>query len=88
MYYRGAANAHYAALCPIMVKPQHWVVEDVAYTFEDSARRRAKTRRALGTATHQVHVGSHGAASGALLTAGLGVLASVPLLAQHCYFRD
>lgn len=87
MYYRGAADAHYAALCPIVVKPQHWVVEDVAYTFEDSARRRAKTRRALGAASHQVHVGSRGAASGALLTAGLGVLASVPLVARVLFPR-
>lgn len=87
IYYRGAADAHYAALCPIVVKPQHWLVEDVAYTFEDAARRRAKTRRALGTASHQVHVGSRGAASGALLTAGLGVLASAPLVARVLFPR-
>ncbi len=87
MYYRGAADAHYAALCPIVVKPQHWLVEDVAYTFEDSARRRAKTRRALGAASHQVHVGSRGIAFGALLTAGLGVLASAPLVARVLFPR-
>ncbi len=59
-------------LCPIVIKPQHWVVEDVVYTLDETHRRRAKTRRALGTASHQVHVGSRNIASGALLTAGLG----------------
>lgn len=87
MYYRGAADAHFAALCPIVVKPQHWVVEDVVYTFEGSHRRRAKRRRALGTASHQVHMGSRGIAGGWLLTAGIGVLASVPLLARVLFPR-
>lgn len=82
MYYRGAADAHYAALCPIVIKPQHWVVEDVVYSLEDSHRRRALTRRALGTASHQFHVGSRGIAGGALLSAGLGILASIPLMAR------
>ncbi|HVW36818.1 MAG TPA: putative inorganic carbon transporter subunit DabA, partial [Pirellulales bacterium] len=87
MYYRGAADAHFSALCPIVVKPQHWVVEDVVYTFEETHRRRAKTRRALGTASHQVHVGSRGIAGGWLLTAGIGVLASAPLLARVLFPR-
>ena len=87
MYYRGAAEANFAALCPIVVKPQHWVVEDVVYTFEGSHRRRARRRRALGAASHQVHVGSRGIAGGWLLTAGIGVLASVPLVARVLFPR-
>lgn len=87
MYYRGAADAHFAALCPIVVRPKHWVVEDVVYTFEGSHRRRAMTRRALGTASHQVHMGSRSVAGGALLTAGLGVLASIPLVARVLFPR-
>jgi uncharacterized protein len=82
MYYRGAADANYVALCPVVIKPQHWVVEDVVYTLEDTHRRRAKTRRAVGTASHQVHVGSRSIAGGALLTGVLGVLASIPLVAR------
>jgi uncharacterized protein YbcC (UPF0753/DUF2309 family) len=39
-------------------------------------------RKALGMASHQVHVGSRTFAGGALLTAGFGVLASLPLLAR------
>jgi uncharacterized protein YbcC (UPF0753/DUF2309 family) len=87
MYYRGAADAHFTALCPIVIRPKHWVVEDVVYSLEDSHMRRAKTRRALGTASHQVHVGSRSIAGGAVLTAGLGVLASIPLVARVLFPR-
>jgi uncharacterized protein YbcC (UPF0753/DUF2309 family) len=31
MYYRGAADAHHVPLCPIVIRPQHWVEEDVVY---------------------------------------------------------
>jgi uncharacterized protein YbcC (UPF0753/DUF2309 family) len=82
IYYRGAADAYYSALCPIVVKPQHWVREDVVYSLEESNRRRASTRRVLGTASHRMHLGTRTFAGGALLTAGLGVLASFPLMAR------
>lgn len=82
MYYRGAADAHFAALCPIVIKPRHWVVEDVAYSFAESHRRRATTRKALGTVVLQTHVQSRKVLGGALITAGLGVLASAPLVAR------
>ena len=87
MYYRGAADAHFTALCPIVVRPQHWVVEDVVYSLEDAAVRRAMTRRALGNASLQVHRGSRSIAGGAILTAGLGVLASIPLVARVLFPR-
>ena len=87
MYYRGAADAHFSTLCPIVVKPQHWVTEEVVYSLEETNRRRAKTRRALGTASLQVHSGSRSLARGALLTAGLGVLASIPLVARVLFPR-
>lgn len=87
MYFKGVADAHFTALCPIVVRPQHWVVEDVVYSLEDEHRRRAKTRKAIGTATHQVHARSRGFLSGALLTASLGVLASVPLVARVLFPR-
>ena len=87
MYYRGAADAHFTALCPIVILPKHWVVEDVVFTLEDSHRRRARTRRALGTASHQFHAGTRSMAGGALLTAGLGVLASVPLVGRVLFPR-
>ncbi len=87
IYYRGAADAHFAALCPIVMKPRHWVVEDVVYTLGHTHRRRAKARRALGTASHHVHVGSRSIAGGALLTASLGIFATVPLVARVLFPR-
>ena len=30
MYYRGAADAHFVPLCPVVIRPQHWVTEEVA----------------------------------------------------------
>ncbi|MCE9605864.1 MAG: DUF2309 domain-containing protein [Planctomycetia bacterium] len=87
IYYKGVADAHYSTLCPIVLKPAHWVVEEVVYSLEETNRRRAKTRKALGTASHQMHVGSRSIAKGAVLTAGLGVLASVPLVARVLFPR-
>jgi uncharacterized protein YbcC (UPF0753/DUF2309 family) len=87
IYYRGAADAHYVPLCPIVIKPQHWVEEDVVYTLDEVHSTRAKARKALGLATHRVHVGSRTFWGGALLTAGLGALASIPLVARVLFPR-
>ncbi|HUQ71512.1 MAG TPA: putative inorganic carbon transporter subunit DabA, partial [Planctomycetaceae bacterium] len=82
MYYRGAADAHFVPLCPIVVRPQHFVTEYVPFAFRDQHSRRARTRRALGTASHQLVLGSRSFAGGAVLAAGLGVLATIPLVAR------
>jgi uncharacterized protein YbcC (UPF0753/DUF2309 family) len=87
MYYRGAAEAHFTALCPIVIKPQHWIVEDVVYALEDSHRQRAMARRLLGTASHRFDTGTRSSLSGAVLTALLGPLATVPLLGRILFPR-
>jgi uncharacterized protein YbcC (UPF0753/DUF2309 family) len=87
MYYRGVADAHFAALCPIVVRPKHWVIEEVVLPFEQTHRRRAQTRRALGATSLGLHRGSRNLASGALLTVSLGVLASIPLVARVLFPR-
>jgi uncharacterized protein YbcC (UPF0753/DUF2309 family) len=87
IYYRGAGDAHFVPLCPIVIRPQHWLVEDVAFTYGESAQRRAKTRKAIGAASHRMHVGSRSAAVGAFLTASLGALASIPLVARVLFPR-
>ncbi|QDU25271.1 hypothetical protein ETAA8_03350 [Anatilimnocola aggregata] len=87
MYYRGVADAHYATLCPIVVRPKHWVIEEVVLPFEETNRRRAQTRRAIGATSLGMHRGSRNLASGALLTASLGVLASIPLVARVLFPR-
>ncbi len=87
MYYRGLADAHFTPLCPIVVKPKHWVTEEVLYPLGNAHRRRSTLRRAVATATRQLHLGSQSIARGALLTAGLGTLASVPLIASVLFPR-
>jgi uncharacterized protein YbcC (UPF0753/DUF2309 family) len=86
MYYRGAADAHYAPLCPVIIKPRHYVVETVVEAHEDTARRRRQRRRTIGTVTHQVHVGSRTFAGG-WLAAVLGSLASIPLVTRILFPR-
>lgn len=87
MQFRGVASAYYSTLCPIVVKPKHWVTEDVALTEEEIHRRRASVRRTLGVASRQFQISSRSFASGALLSAGLGVLASVPLVMSVMFPR-
>jgi uncharacterized protein YbcC (UPF0753/DUF2309 family) len=82
MYYRGAEDAHFVPLCPAGIRPQHWVVEEVVDQQEEAHRRRVWTRRLLGRALLQIHLGSRTFAFGALLATALGVLASFPLIAR------
>jgi uncharacterized protein YbcC (UPF0753/DUF2309 family) len=87
MYYRGAAQAHFVPLCPIVIRPQHWVVEEAGERCDELHQRRAKARRVLGAASHRLHVGSRSFTAGALLTAAFGALATVPLVARVLFPR-
>lgn len=84
MYYRGAADAHFVPLCPIAIRPRHFVEEYAEEPLRETRWRR-KARRALGTASHRLHLGTRGIVSGALLTVGLGVLATVPLVGRTMF---
>jgi uncharacterized protein YbcC (UPF0753/DUF2309 family) len=87
MYYRGAADAHFVPLCPAVMRPGHWVVEEVVGARAEEHQRRARTRRALGLASHQIHAGSRAFALGALVSAAVGVLATAPLVARTLFPR-
>src|SRR5262249_2686351 len=87
MYYRGAADAHFVPLCPAVMRPKHWVVERVVDAQAEAHQRRGWRRRALGIASHRVHVGSRTFALGALLSAAVGVLATAPLVARTFFPR-
>jgi hypothetical protein len=82
MYYRGAADAHFVPLCPVVIMPKHWVEESVDEESADTHQRSRRVRRALGRVSHQMHVGTRTFALGAVLSAGLGALASIPLIAR------
>jgi uncharacterized protein YbcC (UPF0753/DUF2309 family) len=86
MYYRGAFDAHFVPLCPIAIRPRHYVEEYADEPLEETRRRR-KARWALGTAFHHVQAGTRGVVTGALLAAGLGVLATIPLVVRTMYPR-
>jgi len=87
MYYRGAADAYFVPLCPVVIRPGHWVEECVDAAHEGEHRRAAATRRVVGRATHGFHHGSRGVVLGALLTATIGLLASIPLVLRVLFPR-
>jgi uncharacterized protein YbcC (UPF0753/DUF2309 family) len=86
MYYRGAGDAHSRPLCPVIIKPKHYVEELPVFTLEDSHRRRAQARRLIGTASHYFHRGSRSFVGGAV-TAIVGSLATAPLVARILFPR-
>ena len=86
MYYRGVTDAHFVPLCPIVIKPTHFVQEEVVYSFARSHERRTETRRALGRVVHQLHLVSRSIVGGAA-TAILGSLASIPLVMRVLFPR-
>ncbi len=86
MYYRGAAEAHFVPLCPISIIPQHYVEERVAAAHAETSARRRRTRRVLGTASRSLHRATRALFGGAL-TASLGTLATIPLVARILFPR-
>ncbi|MGC1273349.1 MAG: DUF2309 domain-containing protein [Planctomycetaceae bacterium] len=87
MYYRGAADAHFVPLCPAVVTPKHWVEERVVEATESNHQRRTKARRVVGAVSHWIHVASRSFAWGAVLSAGAGVVATVPLVSRVLFPR-
>ena len=87
MYFRVQRTPHFTPLCPIVVRPQQWVTEEVVLTWKESHQLRKRARRMFGRATHQVHVGTRSFAGGALLATVLGPLASLPMVARILFPR-
>lgn len=87
MYYRGAADAHYTPLCPVVIQPDHHVREEVVYSLKEDASKRRRARRTIGTVTHRVHIGSRTLTGGWVGTALLGSLATFPLVARILFPR-
>ncbi len=87
MYYRGAAAADFVPLCPVVVRPKHWVSESVDPRLRTEDLRRRSNRRNLGMALQGFHGGSRRIVSGAFLSASLGLLATVPLVTRVVFPR-
>lgn len=79
MYYRGVAEAHYRPLCPVVVKPKHYVREVPLRSFGNASRLQERVRRLIGRTSHRLHIGSR-TFLGGFLTGLLGSLATFPLL--------
>lgn len=86
MYYRGVADAHFIPLCPIVIRPQHYVREVVDADAARDHQRRAHTRRIFGTASHWFHTGSRSFLAG-IGTSLVGSLASFPLVTRILFPR-
>jgi uncharacterized protein YbcC (UPF0753/DUF2309 family) len=87
MYFKGAADAHFVPLCPIVLTPQHWVEERVCDGKESEHRRRAAVRKAMGAASVRFQTGTRSFAFGAILSASVGALGAVPLVGRILFPR-
>lgn len=81
MKYKGAADSFYKPLCPAVIDPDHYVQEDVGYTFEGLHKTRAEMRSRLGRATYHFHTRSR-TFLGGIFTGIAGSLATAPLVAR------
>jgi uncharacterized protein YbcC (UPF0753/DUF2309 family) len=80
MYHEGVTDAHPRPLCPVAIRPEHYVAEIEA----DGDRLMQRTwhlhRRAAGFLGYNVHLGSRLPMRGAVLMTAFGWLALVPLV--------
>ena len=80
MYHQGATDAHPRPLCPVVIRPDHYVAE-VEEDGDALARRtRHLQRRAAGFLGYNVHHGSRLPVRGAVLMTMVGWLTLVPLV--------
>jgi uncharacterized protein YbcC (UPF0753/DUF2309 family) len=80
MYHRGASDAHPRPLCPVAIRPDHYVAEIEADADRFRGRSRRLQRRAAGFLGYNVHLGSRLPVQGAVLMTAFGWLALVPLV--------
>jgi hypothetical protein len=80
MYHQGAADAHPRPLCPVAIRPEHYVAEIEPEGDRFAGRSRRLQRRAAGFLGYNVHLGSRLPVRGAVLMTAAGWLALVPLV--------
>jgi uncharacterized protein len=80
MYHQGVTDAHPRPLCPVAIRPDHYVAEVEAEGDRFVERTRRFHRRAAGFLGYNVHMGSRLPVRGAVLMTLFGWLALVPLV--------
>jgi len=80
MYHQGVTDAHPRPLCPVAIRPVHYVAEVEAGSDRLAERTRRFHRRTAGFLGYNVHMGSRLPMRGALLMTAFGWLALVPLV--------
>jgi uncharacterized protein YbcC (UPF0753/DUF2309 family) len=80
MYHEGVTDAHARPLCPVAIRPDHYVAEIETDSGGLVERTRRLHRRAAGFLGYNVHVGSRLPVAGAVLMTAFGWLALVPLV--------
>ena len=80
MYHQGATDAHPRPLCPVAIRPEHYVAEVDPNADRLAGRSRRLQRRAAGFLGYNVHLGSRLPVRGAVLMTVFGWLALVPLI--------
>jgi uncharacterized protein len=80
MYHQGATDAHPRPLCPVAIRPDHYVAEIESDSERLAGRSRRLQRRAAGFLGYNVHLGSRLPVRGAVLMTMFGWLALMPLV--------
>jgi uncharacterized protein YbcC (UPF0753/DUF2309 family) len=80
MYHEGVSDAHPRPLCPVAIRPDHYVAEIEADGHRFVERTRRLHRRAAGFLGYNVHLGSRLPMRGAVLMTAFGWLSLVPLV--------
>ena len=92
--YKGIDDAHGAALCPVVIKPEHAVREQSRAEDRDLLAKRMLRRRLLGLVTRTSFISSRTLVRGWLSTTVLGLLSAVPLTGnllaprRYAHLRD
>ena len=80
MYHQAATDAHPRPLCPVVIRPDHFVEEVEEEPEAFTGRSRRAQRRAAGFLGYNVHYGSRMLVRGALLMTLIGGLMLIPLV--------
>jgi uncharacterized protein YbcC (UPF0753/DUF2309 family) len=80
--YQGLDDPHGVALCPVVVTPQHAVIEKPVNTDERLHKQRQSLRKTWANLAHNGYVGSRTMIRGGIGTMGLGMLSLFPLVTR------